>query len=88
MPHVRATHATLNGTTVDVIPLGDFPPIVEVLNRSGTAALWLTLDSSDPVAEADNNLVVPAGSSLIVDTTDAPELRILGDGNAYSVSST
>lgn len=84
----RAVHKTLTSTTVDTVTLASRADSVEVINRTGTEPLYVTVDGSTPTAAGDDtHIVMPggfkeipvpaAGSSIVV--------KIIGSGNAYSV---
>lgn len=89
----RAKHATLTTTTVDTVTLTDDRlQMVNVYNRSGSADLTVTVGASGaaatPVALADDTFLIPAGMALTIATgghNDATEVKVLGNGNGYSV---
>lgn len=88
---VKSKHATLTGTDEDVVTLA-WRPYVEILNRSGTADLTVRVGGGDtaPEADEDDTEVVPAGSWLVLPAggqADTVVVHVVGDGNAYSVSS-
>ena len=86
----RAAHKTLTGTTVDTVNITSAS--VEIINRVGTDPLWVTIDGTEPVAGADNIHVVPAGTWKTIrlgnSTDETATIKILGNGNEYSVEET
>ena len=56
----RAVHNTLTATTVDTITLSAQYVRVEVLNRSSTGDIFVTLDGSTPTVGGNDTYVVPA----------------------------
>lgn len=76
-------HATLSGTTVDIVTLTGGWDFVEVLNR-GDVPLWFRTDGTSPTASGDDAHVVMPGEALIVENLGT--VRVLGDSNAYSVT--
>lgn len=56
----RAVHNTLTATTVDTITLSAQYVRVEVLNRSATGDIFVTLDGSTPTVGGNDTYVVPA----------------------------
>lgn len=90
---IFTAHATLTTTTVDTVTLSGALTRATVINRAavGGADMWVTISTtstapSDPVAAADNTYWIPpqgfktfraGGNGIIV--------KILGNGNAYSV---
>lgn len=95
MDGVISRHGTLSGTAVTTVQLDDASErALVVLNRSGTADMWVTYGfplPSDPVSGADNTVVVPAGLSRTLAPLDARRaggtvfVKLLGNGNAWSV---
>lgn len=81
----HAKHGTLSGTTIDTVVITGEMGDIEVVNREGTAPLYVTTDDSTPAAEADNTEFVAPGASV----TLSPETRIIkiiGNTNEYSVT--
>lgn len=91
----RTSHATLTTTTVDTINITDLVNEINVRNRSGATDLAVTFAfgvgaaAATPVLLADESLIVPAGGSLTFsldrDRYHTAQVKILGNGNAYSV---
>lgn len=93
-----AAHKTLTGTAVDTITMPSNS--VRIINRTGAGPLWVTTDGTQPVAEADNILVVPPGTWIeaqvsddiarhtATSTTKRAVIKVLGNGNAYTVEET
>lgn len=100
---LKSRHLTLTGTDVDSL---EFPNgeghAVDVLNRSGAGPLFVTVgigaaatDLTDPVAYADDVILVPAGMGITLkgrssgswrkDETTSLFVKVLGDGNDYTV---
>lgn len=96
----QATHQTLTANTVDVVTLTDSYANVEILNRDSSNAIYFTIDnyptignSLVPTVAGNNNLIIPAGGSLLVQTNSsgtAPVIvRMISVGAAaYSVTLT
>lgn len=90
----KSAHATLSGTTVDTVTVQGYRDL-EITNRSGTDTLWITggppgtvaASIATPVAAADETDFVLPGQSLILDKNwyGSGIIKILGNGNAYSV---
>lgn len=91
-----SVHNTLTGTTVDTITLTSSPDKVDVINRAaaGGADLYVTrgytgASPTDPVAAADGTRVVPPGGFITYEGTvrsgASVIIKIIGNGNAYSV---
>lgn len=82
---------TLTGTTVDAITLTSLGRYVDIHNISGTSPLYVTLGVSapaDPVAGANDVLVVPAGRTRTINMWYPPTaviIKVLGSGNEYLV---
>lgn len=74
-------------TAVDTITMGQAPRGIEVYNRGTPDDLWVTVNGVDPVTSAATADVVPAGTTLVLDTdSDGPNvIKLLGNGNAYSL---
>lgn len=94
----RAAHKTLTATTVDTIIMPSID--VRIMNRSGSEPLWVTIDGTEPVAGADDIYIVPANSWIELrassmtarhsadSTTDRATIKVLGNGNQYTVEET
>lgn len=91
---VSAKHATLSTTVVDTITFSGTGDVIEVINRSGTNALYVTVNGSTPTDAGDDTFCVPgvvAGTApmrtLITGRGryNAPVVKIIGSANAYSV---
>lgn len=86
---------TLTGTTVDTVTVGEAGPMV-ICNWTGATDLTVTwaLNGSTPatpVAGAAETIAVPAGMarSLEMQSYNSPIiLKVLGNGNVYSVERT
>lgn len=85
---VSSVSNTLTGTTQDVITLTAHAPNVEVVNRSNED-LWFKVAASDPgsFASDDEGVLYCAPLTSVVVAANRPTcvVRLLGDGNAYSV---
>jgi hypothetical protein len=57
---VSPQHVTLTAATVSTVTLSTDFDRIEVLNVTGTAAIYFTVDGSTPVSAADGTFVVPA----------------------------
>lgn len=91
---VVAKHATLSGTTADDITFspvhGDSVHVarsLRVTNRAAAEDLYFNVNSATtPVAAADNVFYVKAGTSVSLNPGGLVKLvRVVGNGNAYSV---
>lgn len=82
---VKSAHPTLTGTTADTVNLNDQWTEIEVINRSGSAPLYVRADGTTSVAEADNTDVVMPGEAVLVNRIPAAGISVVGNGNAYSV---
>lgn len=80
----KSVHATLTGTTVDTVTLLQNWDEVEILNRSGTEPIYFTVNGDTPVAEAEDTDIVMAGEAVKV-SMDSETVKLIGDGNDYSV---
>lgn len=88
-------HATLSGTTVDTVNITREVNTLCVLNRSGVTDLAVTVSTAatpsaaTPVQDADDTFKIPAGVSLTFNVGaagyDQTQLKILGNGNSYTV---
>lgn len=88
---ITAKHATLVAGTVDTVTVTGGYSRIEILNRSGTADLYVTNDGSTPSGGCDDCSIVPAGTSLNIPSSDAAGsdvVKIVGNGNGYSVVGT
>lgn len=90
----KSKHATLTGTTVDTVTFTRrWSGGIEVANRVGTATLWVTSGTvasppATPTEGGDGTEFVMAGTAVVLEdapTADPVVVKILGDGNAYSV---
>ena len=90
----RTSHATLSTTTVDTVNLSDVVRTVNVFNRSGATDLAVTwacgATATTPVQDAAETLKIPTGVSLTFTVGAAgnsytTQIKVLGNGNAYSV---
>lgn len=81
----KSVHKTLTSTTADTVNLNDQWTVLEVINRSGTAPLYIRADGTTAVAEADNTDIALAGEAVLVNRIPSAGISVVGDGNAYSV---
>lgn len=89
---VKAQHATLSGTTQDVVTISGAAQAIQVINRHATLGLWFSFGDTDPgalSAAADDTYFLGAGQSLTLRAGGRPTVvRLLGDGaggNAFTV---
>ena len=88
---VRSVTNTLSSTTADTITLTQRWPAVEITNHDATTPLYVRLDGTTPVAEADGTTVVPAGATKILKATvsgsdvTGTAVGVVGDGNTYTI---
>lgn len=88
-------HATLTGTTADTVNITREVNTICVANISGSTALAVTVSTAAapsaaaPTQDADDTYKIPSGQSLTFNVGaagyDQTQLKVLGDGNAYSV---
>ncbi len=84
---------TLTGTTVDIVNLVDIETRMSVCNWTGATDLTVTwgangLTAATPVANAAGTFTVPAGTAraFVFGSHPSPvQVRVLGNGNIYSV---
>jgi hypothetical protein len=88
---VRAAHKTLSGTTVDDVTMSGTFNQIEVMNRSGAASIFFTVDGSTPTVAGDDTDVVVEGTSLQVRPDRQRDgtvvVKVIGNGNDYSIAS-
>lgn len=82
---VKSVHKTLSSTTADTVNLNNEWTILEVINRSGTASVYVRADGTTAVAAADNTDIVLPGEAVLINRIPAAGISVVGDGNAYSV---
>lgn len=81
-------HGTLSGTTVDTVTIEGAHEEVEVIERSGTSDLYVTADGSTPTSGGANTEIVLAGTACVIKASageGGTVVKVLGNGNAYSV---
>jgi hypothetical protein len=81
----KSVHKTLTSTTADTVNLNDQWTEIEVINRSGTAALYVRADGTTAVSEANETDVVMPGEAVLLDRIPSAGISVVGDANAYSV---
>lgn len=83
-----AVHRTLVAATVDRVTFADFDQ-VEVMNRSGSAEIYFTVDASDPTVGGSNTHCLPAAISALVAKSGArgsTVVRLISSGTpTYSI---
>lgn len=82
---VKSAHPTLTGTTADTVNLNDEWTEIEVINRSGTASLYVRTDGVTAVAEANETDICLPGEAVLINRVAAGGISVVGDGNEYSV---
>jgi hypothetical protein len=85
---VKAKHATLSTTTADSITLSGRGEWVNIINHSLSERLTVTFGAAAaPTASMDDAYVIPAGGSALFPYPGNASLvvRVVGNGNAYSV---
>ena len=89
---VFAVHKTLTTTQVDTIVLSRWVNALEVMNRAGGSALYITIGQgttvpADPVAGASDVYVCPANQNTVIDDFPAGPVtvKIVGSANDYSL---
>lgn len=65
--HVTLAAGTVTTVTLDPIYVSQ----VEVMNR-GDAEVWVRLDGTNPAVEAEDSVVVPAKSFLVLPVSGSP----------------
>lgn len=86
-----AKHATLVASTVDTVTLPKDASAIEVCNRSGVAAIHVTIGTVNPTVDGDDTFVVPAvaGSARVIPTPGSQPtvVRLISSGApTYSVT--
>lgn len=86
----RSVTNSLSGTTADTVTLTQLWPAIECTNHDATTALYIRMDGTTAVSEADNTTVVPAGMTKVVAAepvanTTTIVVSIVGDGNKYTI---
>ncbi len=81
-------HATLSGTTVDVVTCNRTnTDSVTVWNQDTAEVIYLSVSGSDPAAGGDDTRVVPAGGARELHLYPQQcEVRLIGNGNVYTVA--
>lgn len=93
---MQSSHGTLTAATVATVSVGadvvdnwKAATTIEVLNRSGSAEIFFTLDGSAPTVAGPNTYIVPAaiGSVMVDVTLDGPvTVKLISTGTpTYSV---
>jgi len=83
---IRAQTATLTATTADGITFSDGAHNrLRVTNHHATEKLYVRLDATTPVAEADENYICLATQSLELPFR-AAACGVVGNGNIYTVA--
>jgi hypothetical protein len=90
----RAVHNTLTAATVDTITLSSQYNRVEILNRSASGDIFITVDGSTPTVGGNDTYVVPAtgvGTFVNPNWTNEPPIstvvKLISSGTpAYSVT--
>lgn len=87
---VHSKSATLSTTTVDTIAFSGVGDSIEIINRSSSPELSVTVDGTTPTALGDDTYTVPAavGASITITNRgrfNAPVVKVIGSANAYSV---
>ena len=91
--HAKSVHKTLVAATVDDVTLTGRGGRVEIMNRTGTAEIYFTLDGTAPTVKGDGTDVIPAsvGASVILDASLAADsgsevIKLISSGTPeYSV---
>ena len=85
---VQACSATLTGGTADTVTLTGQGASLAVTNRHATNEMWVRLDASTAaVANADENYLVLAGSTVVFGVTTGAASRVIsivGTDNPYT----
>lgn len=82
-------HKTLSGTTEDTVVVTNTTSDqrIEVFNRGTSGGFYVGFGGSAITSGADGTVYVPAGTGISFRTAGSPTVRILGNGEAYSVHS-
>jgi hypothetical protein len=90
---VGAYAKTLSANTIDKVTFADEPPSVEVVNRDGLAAIYVTVDGSDPTIGGEGTHELPAARcSRVIPVPNksgrpAADIKLISPGTpSYSVS--
>lgn len=83
---VVSKHATLVASTEDTVTLAQDAPRVEIINR-GSVDIYVRVDGQTVVLGADDTEIVPASSTLVVETpgTQTVVRLISSSATPYSV---
>jgi hypothetical protein len=82
---IKSAHPTLSTTTADTVNLNDEWTVIEVINRSGTAPIYVRTDGVTAVAAADETDVVMPGEAVLISRVASGGISVVGDSNEYSV---
>lgn len=87
--HARSVTNTLTGTTADTVMLLQPWPAIEVTNHDATDKLYVRLDGTTAVAEANGTTpILPGTSKIIAASLNAVNqivVSIVGDGGVYTI---
>lgn len=79
-------HATLTGTTADVVTLTEDGEELRVVNHHATEKLWVRFDGTTAVALADETFIVlPNSVQVFPGGFQNRPISIVGNANVYSV---
>lgn len=81
----RSHHGTLTGTDVEIVNFDQVWDWYEVSNHDATDVIYYRLDGTSPVAAAESTMRVGPGQSLAIQGKGSQQVRLIGDGGAYSV---
>lgn len=94
----KSANKTLSGTTIDTVEILGQWTAIEVVNRSPSITLWVTVGGlpgdvpANPVADGDDcEPVLPNERVTLrvsVPSTEKKIVKLLGSGNPYSVIGT
>lgn len=97
----NAAHATLSTTTVDTVTITTTAGALVIMNKSGAADMYVSIDPANPTATPVDPTAAGAGfycvpqignRSIVIglgggmsSTARAVVLKVIGNANAYSV---
>lgn len=81
----RSRRKTLTTTTVDTINFTQAFQVAVVTNEHASEILTVTTDGTTPTAGGDDMFYVPPSSSLPLPMLSGQAVKIIGNGNTYSV---
>lgn len=85
---INANTSTLSGTTADTCTMTGQGTSLAVTNHDASVTLWVRIDGTTAVADADENFcILPLQTKVLNVTTGSGSrvISVVGNGNKYSV---